>query len=1338
MIVVNDNTPIDLVTLDDPNSVKNEFLSHFKERFDRPCSSRLILDMTYPNRLNLDQIDDLERNVTKEEIKRAVWDCGTDKSPGPDGFTFGFYRRYWDIMEKDVVDAVSFFFTEGMFPKGRNASFIALIPKMQDAKVVKDFRPISLIGSLYKIIAKILANRLVMVLGDLVSEVQSAFIANRQILDGSILVIESPTDEFHFRRGLKQDEGLFKGVSVGSSLQLSHLFYADDVIFMGQWSESNIITIVHALDCFHKASGLRMNLQKSKLLGILLRDEKVSISRMKMVMLNVEDSLYLIMTLSIGGRLTLLKSVLGSTPIYYMSMFKVPSQVLKCLEDIRRQFFNGADPKEKKMSWVKWSRVLASKDKGGLGVSSFFALNRALLLKWVWRFRYDRNSLWTRFIKALYGNSGSIETPSKVAYSSTWLNIVTEFSMLKNQGMDLLSFMKKKVGDGQDTFFWEEVWMGDMTFKSRFPRVYALESDKKITVADKMNHNVLGFSLRRAPRDGVEMEQFRDMIAILEGVELPAMHDRWIWSLVGSGEFSVASARKFIDDHRLTGSPHKTRWVKVVPIKINVMAWKVRFDFLPTRLNLSRRGLELQSILCPNCNKEVESTSHIFFACSMVRDLYRKIASWWELSYSEFDSYDDWLDWFQVLRLHSKHRDMLEGVDFAAGGGPTAVVDPVTDVENLAPDTVIPAKPKRFRKKRPAVADASGSSHPPKKLREDHGTSIGAATGGKSPSSIQELLARSILNAEIGVAAVATLHFTKAVDAEVDFVIRSASSPPVMTRVVITTSVLSAPSIPASGATSKVTPQAQPSIFHDSSSVGTIRPYVAGSSHRPGKELSMGSQEINSESFHEVFIPRWNMPNDTLLDDHDTSREFIDHLAPLVLFVQIREMDYHHLFTEFNIGTARQACLNTKVRMQTKYCLSERTRLESECEKQVGLLKARDEEIESLKAQLSLKEAEATEVVRLRAQVAIVEATEKVHADELDALKQKNVALEDEKDSLNRKIADLQSSISTKDLELKDFNSTVTSLKSQNDILVDQVHALETTCSGLCDQVSGYEHLKEQIEEFKDTQMNVVNDKVAKLEVDLIEMALHLEEKFCPHLLTTISGRRWLLTHGIKLVVVKCLNSPEYLTALGTAISCAFEKGMQDGLSAGIDHGREGRSLADVVAYNPSVEEDYNSALRELHAVDFPLLAERKSQKDASVETIMNLIRLEGPLADSLRMSDLQLDVDQLMLPIHRSKDQVVLGVTSLSFALSVAHSRVEKIRQNIAEKRSALADVWVPLVDPLSIQNLIGAAGTSDSVPTAAATTTALLNVVISTSSAPSITIDDYEVIGVDGQEDA
>nr|GEW78168.1 RNA-directed DNA polymerase, eukaryota [Tanacetum cinerariifolium] len=95
--------------IEDPNSVKNEFFSHFKEWFDSPCSSRLMLEWEFPNKLSADQSIDLVSNVTIEEIKRAVWDCGN-------------------------------------FPKCGNSSFIALIPKMQDPKAVKDYRPISLIG----------------------------------------------------------------------------------------------------------------------------------------------------------------------------------------------------------------------------------------------------------------------------------------------------------------------------------------------------------------------------------------------------------------------------------------------------------------------------------------------------------------------------------------------------------------------------------------------------------------------------------------------------------------------------------------------------------------------------------------------------------------------------------------------------------------------------------------------------------------------------------------------------------------------------------------------------------------------------------------------------------------------------------------------------------------------------------------------------------------------------------------------------------------------------------------------------------------------------------------
>nr|GEX64001.1 DnaJ domain, zinc finger, CCHC-type, tetratricopeptide-like helical domain protein [Tanacetum cinerariifolium] len=320
--------------------------------------------------------------------------------------------------------------------------------------------------------------------------------------------------------------------------------------------------------------------------------------------------------------------------------------------------------------------------------------------------------------------------------------------------------------------------------------------------------------------------------------------------------------------------------------------------------------------------------------------------------------------------------------------------------------------------------------------------------------------------------------------------------------------------------------------------------------------------------------------------------------------------------------------------------------------------KDKDEEIENLKAQLLLKETEAAKAAHLRAQVSAVEATKKIHTNEIDALNKRSASLENEKESLDGKFVELQSSISTKDLELKDLNVVVSSLRSQKDGLVDQVHAPKTTSFSLCDQVLGYERLKEQIKEFQDVQMNVVNDKVAKLDADLLEIAFHLEEKFYPHFLTTISGRRWLSTHNLKLAVVKCLNSQEYLSALGAAIS-RIEKGMQNGLSTNIDHGKAGRSLADVVAYNPAAKADITPPFK--------------------------------------------------------------------GFA-----------RENVEAKRSALIGVWTPLVDPLFVENLVGESGTSDSVPTIIATTTALSTTFASASSIPLITIEDYEIVCTGGSKDA
>ncbi|GJQ98455.1 hypothetical protein Tco_0009594 [Tanacetum coccineum] len=345
-------------------------------------------------------------------------------------------------------------------------------------------------------------------------------------------------------------------------------------------------------------------------------------------------------------------------------------------------------------------------------------------------------------------------------------------------------------------------------------------------------------------------------------------------------------------------------------------------------------------------------------------------------------------------------------------------------------------------------------------------------------------------------------------------------------------------------------------------------------------------------------------------------------------------MDHDQIFTEFNVGAARQISLSAEVRMRAEYNIREKSRLKYVVDEQAELLKVREKEIKDLKTQLLLKEAEAAEVIRLRAEASKFEVVEKSLRDEV----------------------------------------------SQNDNLVDQVHGLETSFTKLQEKVTVYENCMGQLERFQDEQIKVVNDKFNKLYTDFVEIALHLGEKFYPHLLTTISGRRWLLTHGMELSIAKCLNSTEYLSKLS---------GVADWH---ITH---------------SAEADYLSALQ-THS-----LAENG-------------------------LTDVTPHVDQLMVPIHHCPDQRVIGASTLSLSLDVSSSRVRKIKENITNRRSALRDVFVPLSEPLSVTALTGTEGTSNLISASVDTTTALSVTFASASSIPPISTDDYEVVRADGREGA
>ncbi|GKE53694.1 RNA-directed DNA polymerase, eukaryota, partial [Tanacetum coccineum] len=93
------------IWLTDPSLVKKAFIDHYGTRFKKPTMARLKLNFSFPNRLSQEQAADLERGVSRDEIRSAVWDCGENKSPGPDGFTFEFFRRYWEFIGPDFCDA---------------------------------------------------------------------------------------------------------------------------------------------------------------------------------------------------------------------------------------------------------------------------------------------------------------------------------------------------------------------------------------------------------------------------------------------------------------------------------------------------------------------------------------------------------------------------------------------------------------------------------------------------------------------------------------------------------------------------------------------------------------------------------------------------------------------------------------------------------------------------------------------------------------------------------------------------------------------------------------------------------------------------------------------------------------------------------------------------------------------------------------------------------------------------------------------------------------------------------------------------------------------------------
>ncbi|GJT28449.1 hypothetical protein Tco_0908724 [Tanacetum coccineum] len=563
---------------------------------------------------------------------------------------------------------------------------------------------------------------------------------------------------------------------------------------------------------------------------------------------------------------------------------------------------------------------------------------------------------------------------------------------------------------------------------------------------------------------------------------------------------------------------------------------------------------------------------------------------------------------------------------------------------------------------------------PAKKLRTDH-PSLASGTGGKTLASLEQirpegshLLARE--------QPVAPSVVPPSQEGE-DFVDLSAQWSFQILTIAESFGTLSAPVDTVAAAITSTRPATASKAVTD---VGPSHPEESESSDDSFYEIP----NVDPAIAKRWYVPKWNITNDSVLDDAFSCHTLVDRVAPPAFFSDLRTMSYDQLFTEFNVGAARQICLGSKVRSRTEHKLELKEKLRAKYVARGKLLEERDLEILELKSKLAEKETEAAEAVRLRDQVS---------------------SLSGEKSSLTAEVSVLNVTIAQKDHDISLLNSHATSLASGlEDAKVacteagDKIISLTSEQDRLISKVSslhaGFQDFKKKMEVQKEEQAQELYNRVAELEVHVMDVSGCLEGEFYPTYLTTLAGRRWLLAHRVQLALLKCLKSSEYQGILGHALGRAVDFGMQAGLEVGHENGSAGRSLSVVDAYNPeAAKANYIDAVKALEDVDFPLVNLLKSKKDAGMDEVLDYFLLDGPAADLSEAVHLQPCLEQLTVPIHHAGDKTIVGETSLSFTLMNVHNRAEGAKKHVAALRKLMIDI---VSDPLSSQTWVGEASTS------------------------------------------
>ncbi|XP_071688811.1 uncharacterized protein [Rutidosis leptorrhynchoides] len=259
---------------------------------------------------------------------------------------------------------------------------------------------------------------------------------------------------------------------------------------------------------------------------------------------------------------------------------------------------------------IKWDTILKSYGKGGLNVESLKAKNISLLCKWWWRFKSENNALWVNVIKSIYGRDGvlgSFTNGSLVKHRSVWWNIIKIRKDLLNLGIDVDDFFERKMGDGRDILFWENIWVRDSNLKQDFPRLFRLEVDNLMSVNERVImdsgkfHCTWKQKRQLTGRLNGELQKLEDRVKSIES--LREGDSKWVFKPSGKVVYSSRVIASIFDDLFLEGNSNEPETLRnnFLPLKLGIFVWRAIKNRLPTRVELEKRGVAIDTSSCPLC-----------------------------------------------------------------------------------------------------------------------------------------------------------------------------------------------------------------------------------------------------------------------------------------------------------------------------------------------------------------------------------------------------------------------------------------------------------------------------------------------------------------------------------------------------------------------------------------------------------------------------------------------------------------------------------------------------------------------------------------------------------------